>query len=89
MDIKFQQLIFTPFFSGAMQGTDSDIKWETNIQIMVKRIKAMPQRMQDESLLYLAGEIERTARKLSGTSNDLRISFKLKIEAIKKVLEEF
>jgi len=83
------QLLFTPFFSAAMQGTDSHIPGQEYINIMVKRIKEIKAPLQTEVLLYLAAELENTVRKLPSIPRDLRDDFKLKIEAIKKVLEEF
>lgn len=66
-----------------------NIKWDDNIALTVKRLKDMPEHLRSELLLGLAAEIESTARKLPGLKPDVKEMLKLKIAAIKELLDEF
>jgi hypothetical protein len=89
MDKKFFQLVFTPFFSCAMQGTDCHIPWERNNQLMIKRLKEMPDTIRAELLDGLRIELKATEAKIPRIAQDLQIDFQLKVEAIKKILQSF
>jgi len=89
MDKRFFQLVFTPFFSSAMEGTDSRIPWQANIDGMVERLEEMPDKLKLELLAGLELELKATVAKLPRIPKDLQDSFKLKIEAIQEVLNSF
>lgn len=89
MDKRFFQLVFTPFFSCAMQGTDCHIPWERNNALMVQRLKEMPANLRAELLLGLQLEKKATEAKLPRIPKDLQIDFELKIAAIDKILQSF
>ena len=72
-----------------MQGTDCDIPWMQNNDLMIKRLKAMPEKIRGELLAGLELELIATTAKLPRLAKDLQIDFELKIQAIKKILQAF
>jgi hypothetical protein len=89
MDKNFLRLLFTPFFNSVAANNKSQSE-QGIIDKLVARIKSIKSEvLQDDSLIYLAVEIEKLNRQLASTPRDQQNSIRQQIAAAKAVIDQF
>lgn len=84
-DKRFFQLIFTPFISGVISG---DIDQKINTQIMLDRLKDMPEKLRNDLIAGLEAELKVSAIKLRNLPSNLKTLYTKKIVAIQDLLDQ-
>lgn len=82
-DKRFFQLVFTPFVSAAMSG---DIDPKANMEIMLDRMKEMPERLRNDLVAGLEAELKVSQLKSRNLPSNLRTMYAKKIDAIETLL---
>jgi hypothetical protein len=84
-DKRFFQLVFTPFISSAISG---DIDPRKNHELMLQRMKEMPDKLRNDLIAGLKAEIKVAAIKQRNLPSDIRTLYARKIEAIGTLLAD-
>jgi len=83
-DKRFFQLIFTPFLSNVISG---DIDQKINTEIMLQRLKEMPDKLRRDLVAGLEVELKVSAIKLRSLPSNLKALYQKKIDAIQEILD--
>lgn len=85
-DPRFFQLVFSPFISNAVSG---QIDPRRNHQIMLDRMKEMPEKLRNDLIAGLQAELKVSAIKMRTLPSNLKPLYDKKIQAIAVLLADF